>query len=118
MNYYDVGPKDSSICLICLYGNVSSFFLLMDADIFGFHNSTFQGTDILSNALKARIIMPDFFKGNPWDGNNYPPPDRSVLLEWLSHTQWPQVEPTLLKIQSELKQQGVNKTGVHRASFG
>jgi len=90
----------------------------MELDIFGFHNSTFQGTDILSNALKARIIMPDFFKGNPWDGNNYPPPDRSVLLEWLSHTQWPQVEPTLLKIQSELKQQGVNKTGVHRASFG
>ncbi|EMR09674.1 hypothetical protein PNEG_01863 [Pneumocystis murina B123] len=47
--------------LICIY------------DIFGYWPQTKQCIDLLSSGLDARIIMPDFFKGNPFLIENFPP---------------------------------------------
>ncbi|CAE6363749.1 unnamed protein product [Rhizoctonia solani] len=42
-------------------------------DIFGYWPQTLQGADILAETLDALVIYPDFFDGQPWDSNNFPP---------------------------------------------
>jgi dienelactone hydrolase len=76
-------------------------------------NTTQQGADILATELGARIAMPDLFKGKPWDLTNFPPPDRNEFLSWLGKTQWPQVEPVLIKTIAYLRESGAKKFGTH-----
>jgi hypothetical protein len=75
-------------------------------------NTTQQGADILANELGARIAMPDFFKGKPWELSNFPAPKREEFLEWIGKTQWPQVEPVLLQTIGFLREYGAEKFGI------
>jgi hypothetical protein len=54
--------------------------MLTYIEIFGIMNPTQQGADILASQLGARVAMPDFFKGKPWELNKFPPPDRDEFL--------------------------------------
>lgn len=74
-------------------------------------NNTQQGADILASQLGARVAMPDFFKGKPWELSKFPPPDREEFLAWLGKTQWPQVEPVILKTIGYLREDGAKKFG-------
>ena len=80
-------------------------------DIFGIQNPTQQGADMLAAQLGARVAMPDFFKGKPWETSKFPPPDRDEFLAWIGATQWPQVEPMLLKTIGFLREDGAKKFG-------
>lgn len=46
-------------------------------DIFGFYPQTVQGADILATAgsQKHRVLIPDWFEGEPADYSWYPPTD-------------------------------------------
>jgi len=103
---YTTGKKDSEIALICVY------------DIFGFMNNTLQGADILANILGARVAMPDFFKGKPWELSKFPPPDGKEFMGWLGQYQWPYVEPILLKTIALLRQDGAKKFGLYGFCWG
>jgi len=61
LDCYAIGPKDSKKAIIVVY------------DIFGFWPTTKQGADILAEATKARVVMPDFFRGKPIAQEDYPP---------------------------------------------
>jgi hypothetical protein len=86
-------------------------YILTYIDIFGIMNPTQQGADILASQLGARVAMPDFFKGKPWELSKFPPPDRDEFLSWIGKTQWPQVEPVLLKTIGFLREDGAKKFG-------
>ena len=58
------GPQDASKGILVVY------------DIFGFFDQTIQGADILSTSdanQKYRVVMPDWFKGEPCPIEWYPP---------------------------------------------
>ena len=60
--------------------------------------------------------MVDWFKGKPWELSKFPPKDRSEFLEWLSHYQWPDLEPNFLKTIGYLREYGAKKIGPPPAS--
>jgi dienelactone hydrolase len=41
-------------------------------DIFGFYPQVLQGADLLA-ALGFRVLVPDFFRGNPYPSDKFPP---------------------------------------------
>jgi hypothetical protein len=86
---------------------------LLIADIFGIQKPTQQGADILATTLGCRLVMPDFFRGKPWELSKFPPPDKDEFLKWIGATQWPQVEPDLLKVIGHLREEGSKKFGTH-----
>lgn len=61
MQIYETGNSSSNRVLISVY------------DIFGFHENTKQVADILAAEGGYRIVMPDYFRGTPFDVNNWPP---------------------------------------------
>ncbi|KIO16485.1 hypothetical protein M407DRAFT_188322 [Tulasnella calospora MUT 4182] len=58
---YVTGPTDTGKTIIVIF------------DIFGYYNQTVQGADILAETVKAKVIMPDFFRDEPMDLKLYPP---------------------------------------------
>ncbi|KAF9511168.1 hypothetical protein BS47DRAFT_1347039 [Hydnum rufescens UP504] len=68
---YIVGPNDTKRAIIFTY------------DIFGFFPTTQQAADILADRLNAKVVMPDFAHGKPYDSTRYlnPPPDANVRKE-------------------------------------
>ena len=66
-------------------------------DIFGLHNNTLQGADLFSQDTGYRIVLPDFFRGKPWDVNNMPPREgRPALNAWIQDAgSWEKVGPVL-----------------------
>jgi len=69
LQMYTTGPKDARIALVGIY------------DIYGFHNNTFQGADVLAKETGYRIVLPDFFRGQGWDVNNVPPREGRPALD-------------------------------------
>ncbi|KAJ1028610.1 hypothetical protein NDA16_001776 [Ustilago loliicola] len=61
LDAYTIGPKDAKKAIVVVY------------DIFGFWPTTQQGADLLADATKARVVMPDFFRGKPLTHDDYPP---------------------------------------------
>ncbi|CAG7730099.1 unnamed protein product, partial [Allacma fusca] len=55
------------------YNSSSSQVLIFVYDIFGFHNNTKQVSDILAAEGNFRIVMPDYFRGQPFPSENFPP---------------------------------------------
>jgi hypothetical protein len=90
---------------------VSRHFPAPDVDIFGLQNPTEQGADILAQQLGARVVMPDFFKGKPWDVSKFPPPDKGEFMKWISQQNWEKIEPILLKTIGYLREDGAKKFG-------
>jgi len=68
---YVTGPEDTDKAIIFVY------------DIFGFFKTTQQGADILSKEFNAKVVMPDFAHGKPYDSDRYlnPPEGVSVMGE-------------------------------------
>lgn len=60
---YVTGPDDTKKAILLIY------------DIFGYFPQTLQGADILANssATKYKVVMPDWFEGNPASIEWYPP---------------------------------------------
>ncbi|KAK8072169.1 hypothetical protein PG996_005517 [Apiospora saccharicola] len=63
---YVTGPKDAAKGVLVIY------------DIFGYYEQTLQGADIMSNSddhQKYKVVMPDWFKGEPAPSRGEFPPD-------------------------------------------
>lgn len=109
LDAYVVGP-DSKHVLLSVY------------DIFGFWDTTKQSADLLSEALRVKVIMPDFFRGKPWPMNAFPPRDeeeQKVFDEWFATVaSVSDRKKDLDAIAQELKSQGVEKIGVYGFSWG
>lgn len=61
LSIYETKDKSSKVVLICAY------------DIFGNHPNTKQFCDKLNSCGVFRVAMPDFFRGQPFSLDNFPP---------------------------------------------
>jgi len=68
---YIVGPNDTKRAIIFTH------------DVFGFFPTTQQAADILADRLNAKVVMPDFTHGKPFDSERFlhPPPDANIRKE-------------------------------------
>ena len=105
MKAYVTGPADSKNAVLCIY------------DIFGMWATTQQGADLLAEAMKTKVVMPDFLRGQPWPVEAFPPrsdEEGKKFGEWLETIG--NIQDRLKDIQnvvSALKEQGVQKLGLY-----
>ncbi|EST07675.1 Dienelactone hydrolase [Kalmanozyma brasiliensis GHG001] len=104
LDTYVIGPKDAKKAIVVVY------------DIFGFHNATKQGADLLADSTKARVIMPDFFRGKPFPQTSYPPDTDEKKQEFQNFFgnagDFKARKPELEAIADELKKDGASKVGL------
>ncbi|KNE54161.1 hypothetical protein AMAG_00158 [Allomyces macrogynus ATCC 38327] len=87
MEVYSTGPANVTRAIIFIY------------DIFGFHPATFQVADLLSEQLKARVVMPDLLLGHAFDAATWTPQEQAKLGAWLqNHGGWHVVSPLLVGV--------------------
>ncbi|KAI7857440.1 Alpha/Beta hydrolase protein [Circinella umbellata] len=96
---YIVGPKDAKKAIVVLY------------DIFGFHNNTKQFCDVLANNCGYKVVMPDFFRGEPykpeWMG------DMDRLMAWIQKVgSLKVIQPQVEVVRQWLQEQGVVQGGL------
>ena len=60
MDIYETGTRESTNVLIAAY------------DIFGFHPNTLHFADMLAEKGPFRVVMPDFFRRQPYLMEDYP----------------------------------------------
>lgn len=81
-----------------------------------FFPQTLQGADILAETLQARVIMPDFLKGQPWPVDKFPPEsvaDKAALQVFFGTTANPAFTlPYITAVGAELKKEGATKIGI------
>ncbi|PWZ00539.1 alpha/beta-hydrolase [Testicularia cyperi] len=104
LDVYAIGPKDSKKAIVVVY------------DIFGYWPTTKQGADILAEATKARVVMPDFFRGKPFPQEYYPPntKDKQEALQSFfgAAGDFSKRKPELEAVAAELKSNGAAKVGL------
>jgi len=104
---YSVGPTDSRLVIVFVY------------DIFGFHPTTLQTVDKLSEALNVRIVAPDYFDGKPYPLENFPPKDFSELFAYLEKHVPPQkTHDYTLRVYEALKKEGYQFFGTGGLCWG
>nr|CDI52577.1 dienelactone hydrolase [Melanopsichium pennsylvanicum 4] len=110
LDAYTIGPKDSKKAIVVVY------------DIFGYWPTTKQGADLLADATKARIVMPDFFRGKPIAQEDYPPQtdeQKQAFQNFFGAAgDFTARKPELEAIAAELKQDGAQKLGVMGFCWG
>jgi len=53
-------------------------------DIFGTQNKNInEVVDMLAEMYDFRVVLPDFYRGFPWDQHDFPPADQSQFDRWL-----------------------------------
>jgi dienelactone hydrolase len=73
--YNEIG-KYTQVGDFQVYESCSTNFrgtLLVAYDIFGFHKATHQFVDNIASKTGLRVLVPDFFRGNPTKPENFPP---------------------------------------------
>ncbi|KAL1928298.1 hypothetical protein VTP01DRAFT_3214 [Rhizomucor pusillus] len=96
---YVVGPNDAKKAVLVFY------------DIFGFHDNTKQFADLLAQHGKYKVVMPDFFRHEPfqaeWLGQ------RDLLMAWVGkYGSLEVIKPQVEAVGEWLKSQGVEKAGM------
>lgn len=110
MDAYVTGPAQSKNVVLGIY------------DIFGMWNTTLQGADILAECLNTQVILPDFFRGEPWLHSEFPPVTDALTLKfnrWLFNTA--NMNDRIEDIQDivkELKKRGYEKFGLYGFCWG
>ncbi|KAG0163372.1 hypothetical protein DFQ28_003148 [Apophysomyces sp. BC1034] len=95
---YVVGPKDAKKAILVIY------------DIMGLHKNTQQFCDILANH-GYKVVMPDFFRGRPWNIKNIG--NRKAVMTWLSKVgTFDLVAPQISQVKTWLQGQGVSSAGI------
>ncbi|ETW87682.1 hypothetical protein HETIRDRAFT_424395 [Heterobasidion irregulare TC 32-1] len=108
---YITGSDSSATALICVF------------DIFGFKPQTQLGADMLAHALRARVVMPDFFEPSaPWDAARHPPKtdaDRAALQAFFGGPARPQdAVPKLARVGAALRADGARRVGAYGLCWG
>jgi len=102
LDIYTVSPKDANRAIIVIY------------DVFGFHPNTKQFADILANTHGFRVVMPDFFRGEPWTAARMADdPTRTKIREWIANTgAWEKASVDLAKVKAHLVASGIKAVGI------
>ena len=107
---YVTGPTGGSEAIVCIY------------DIFGYHMTTQQGADKLSESLKVPVFMPDFLRGKPWPVEGFPPrsdEEQKKLGEWFGTIgSIPDRLKDMEGVTSALKSKGYAKLGLYGFCWG
>jgi len=104
---YSVGPTSSSLAVVYVY------------DIFGEHLNTLQTADTLSAALNARVVLPDYFDGEPYPIEKFPIKDFAELMAYLNKKAgWDKCNEYTLKVYEGLKAEGHKHIGTWGACWG
>lgn len=62
----------------------ASMGIVIVHDVFGFDiNNTRRFADMLADQTNAHVLLPDFFHGEPWSLDDFPPKHSEVFSEWL-----------------------------------
>jgi len=100
---YVIAPSRAKSAIVFVY------------DIFGISSQIMQGADIVSKALNAKVVVPDFFRGNERDINNWPPTtpegqaERKAFFEDIGDAKkW---LPELVAVANALRKEGFEKVG-------
>ncbi|KAF6772493.1 hypothetical protein AHF37_08471 [Paragonimus kellicotti] len=90
--------------------------IILVYDIFGFNIvQTRRFADVLAEKTRMRVLMPDFFRGQPWLLENFPPKDRSHFINWVEQAgSWDIISQDLKRAHEYLLTNGLDAT----ASFG
>jgi len=103
---YSVGPNDASLVIVCVY------------DIFGFHNNTKQFSDLVAKGTGARVITPDFFRGQPWTAEKMAG-GREPLLAWIGAVgTWEKISVDINAVVEDERKKGAQKFGVYGFCWG
>ena len=88
-------------------------------DIFGFGEPPTNGNvrrvaDQLASEGGFLVVMPDFYRGNPWPMENFPPPNKEEFGAWWSSTASLDIVRSSLDdlVFPFLEERGVQSTGV------
>lgn len=110
LDTYVIGPKDAKKAIVVVY------------DIFGYWPTTKQGADLLADATKARVVMPDFFRGKPFPQEYYPPntdEKKNALQSFFGEAgDFQARKPDLEAVAEELKKDGATKLGLMGFCWG
>lgn len=68
LKIYETKDKSSKVVLICAY------------DIFGYHSNTKQFCDKLNSGGVFRVAVPDFFRGQAFSLDNFPPKEYAIFF--------------------------------------
>jgi dienelactone hydrolase len=108
METYETRDKNPKTVLIGVY------------DIYGFSPSTniWQICDKLAES-GVRVVLPDFFRGEPWKREHYPYPTDQEFYEFVRATSWEEsVRADVIQVLAHYKQQGVTQFGIFGFCFG
>lgn len=88
-----------------------------------FKPQTQLGADMLAHALRARVVMPDFFEPSaPWDAARHPPKtdaDRAALQAFFGGPARPQdAVPKLARVGAALRADGARRVGAYGLCWG
>jgi len=109
---YITGPEDTDKAIIFIY------------DIFGYFKTTQQGADILGQTVRAKVIMPDFSHGKPYDSNRYLNPPEGVnvvgevVKEFFDPSYMQQRLDEIKAVAEELRKEGKTFVGCHGLCWG
>ena len=107
---YLTGDKESKRVIVGMF------------DIFGFWPQTLQGADLLADATKTRVALPDFFRGQNWPLEAFPPRNEEEgkrLGEWFGTVGefGPRLKD-LTAVVDSLKGKGADKFGLYGTCWG
>ena len=81
----------------------------------GYFPQTLQGADIIADK-GYRVVLPDFFRGKPYDLKKFPPTkdeDKKELGEFFQTIASPPMRiPELINVVKDLREQGYKKTAL------
>ncbi|PKI84679.1 hypothetical protein MVES_001312 [Malassezia vespertilionis] len=110
MECYVTGPADASKAILGVY------------DIFGPWASTYLGADLLAAHTAMRVVLPDFFRGDPLAPETLPadtPAKQERFRTFLlSLGEFTHIASELLDVAAALQQQGVTTLGVYGLCWG
>ncbi|GAK63557.1 dienelactone hydrolase family protein [Moesziomyces antarcticus] len=110
LDTYVAGPKDASKAIVVVY------------DIFGLWPTTKQGVDVLAEATKARVVLPDFFRGKPFPQEYYPPntdEKKQALQDFFGAAgDFQARKPDLDAVVADLQKDGASKLGLMGFCWG
>jgi len=106
MAVYTVGPQDARKAIIVVY------------DVFGFHNNTKQFCDKLAAHGDYKVVLPDFFHGEPWTLEKMEQ-GLAPLFAWIQQVgTWELIHPDMTSVMTHLRSQGVHKFGIAGFCWG
>ncbi|KAG8902711.1 hypothetical protein FRC01_009497, partial [Tulasnella sp. 417] len=111
---YVTGPTDTGKTIIIIFDIFGQWLTLVFDP--SYYKQTVQGADLLAETVKAKVIMPDFFRDKPMDLNLYPPTTdearKTIQTFFQVQGNFGDRIPELLDIAKGERNNGVEKLGL------